>query len=350
MDKQPIKVFLDANVLIRIGRPPGGPIFERLVDLVNAGFISVKTTDLTKAEVTKKHVENDYNLIKEVGRPHFRGLVSELFDVKLPEVGKPQIRDAVAKKLEPEIEKMFAALKAKTLSIDDVKPSAVFTTYTQGTSFFAGDAKKDQFPDAFIFECLRPEASEETPLVVVSDDGDFNGPADGEEYISILKSVPDLFRQLGLEIDAPEIDEFLDENLVSIRELAEIELANWGLEATDVEDAYIEQTGIVDFELIELSAFGQMEEEGSILVVGTAKIEVAVSYTHPNWDDAIYDSEDKVLIPFEDVSGETVAELEADFSMNILVDEERNPIGVEEFRFRNDRFVWVELRDNPWEY
>ena len=349
MGEQPIKVFLDANVLIRTGRPPGGPIFERLVDLVNAGLISVITTDLTIAEVTKKHAENDYNVIKEVGRRHFRSLVSELFDVDLPEVGKSEIRDLLAQKLEPEIEKMFVALKAKILSIDDVKPSAVFKNYTEGTSFFAGDAKKDQFPDAFIFECLRPEASKETPLVIVSDDGDFDGPVDGEEHVSILKAVPDLFKQLGLEIDAPEIDEFLDENLASVLETAEAELAQWGLQAIDVEDAYIEQTGIVGFDLSEITAFGQVEEEGSILVVGTANIKVAVSYTHPNWDDAIYDSEDKVLIPLDDVSGDTIVELEAEFSMNILVDEEGKPTEIEEFRFRNDKFIWVNLY-SPWEY
>jgi hypothetical protein len=56
MKKNPIKVFFDANVVIQAGKPPGGPLFQRIVDLVDAGFIDVLTTDLTKTEVVKKHV------------------------------------------------------------------------------------------------------------------------------------------------------------------------------------------------------------------------------------------------------------------------------------------------------
>lgn len=40
------KVFLDANVVIGAGKPPGGPEIARIVDLVEAGLISVLTTDL----------------------------------------------------------------------------------------------------------------------------------------------------------------------------------------------------------------------------------------------------------------------------------------------------------------
>ena len=48
------KVFLDANIVIRTGKPPGGPEFERIVDLVDAEIISILSTDLTIAEVAKK--------------------------------------------------------------------------------------------------------------------------------------------------------------------------------------------------------------------------------------------------------------------------------------------------------
>ena len=64
----------------------------------------------------------------------------------------------------------------------------------------------------------------------------------------------------------------------------------------------------------------------------------------------MYDSEDKVLIPFEDVSGETEIILEAEFSMSILVDENGDPTEIEEFKFRNDKFVWVELNPDQLEY
>jgi hypothetical protein len=68
-----------------------------------------------------------------------------------------------------------------------------------------------------------------------------------------------------------------------------------------------------------------------------------VSFTHPNWDEAMYDSEDKVLIPFEDESGETEIELTIDVAMSIAVDEAGNPEEIEALRFRNSDFQYVTL-------
>ncbi|MBZ9974202.1 hypothetical protein [Mesorhizobium sp. BR-1-1-10] len=92
------KVFLDANVIIRAGRPPGGPLIDRIVDLVNADFVAVVATDLTLIEVAKKHADNDFNVIKDVGRQHFRRLVRETLGVELPEIGKDKLRQRLDEK------------------------------------------------------------------------------------------------------------------------------------------------------------------------------------------------------------------------------------------------------------
>ncbi|SRR5229473_3263007 len=59
---RPRKIFLDANVVIRAGKPPGGPLM-RVADLVNAGYMKVVTTDLTKVEIAKKHAASDFEAI-----------------------------------------------------------------------------------------------------------------------------------------------------------------------------------------------------------------------------------------------------------------------------------------------
>lgn len=343
MIQKPVQVFLDANVIIQAGKPPGGPIFARVVDLVKGGFISVLTTDLTKTEVAKKHIENDYNVIKEMGRAHFRKIAQVTLGVKLPEINKSEIKDTLSKKYVTDTEELFSALEAKTLSIDLIPPSVIFSAYAEENGFFSGEGKKHQFPDAFIFECLKTEASEQTPIIIVSNDGDYDEPSKNEEYISVLKSIPDLFKILGLEVEAPSIEAFLEAQHDQVLELVNSELNDWGLEAIDVEDAYIEETTVTEVELIELTSFGKVTTGSDILVIGTVRITADASYTHPDWSTAIYDSEDKVAIPFRDVSGETEIELEADFSMSILVDEDGEPTEIEEFRFRNDKFVWVTL-------
>lgn len=344
------KVFLDANVVIAAGKPPGGPILARVADLVEADLITVLTTDLTVTEVAKKHAENDYEVIKEVGRAHFRKIVEEVVGTALPDVTKAQMRAKLALAYDASTKAMFKSLGAKTLGIDDIKPSKVFAAYAAGEGFFTGEGKKDQFPDAFIFECLKAEASKKEPVIIVSNDGDYVKPVGGEKHISLVKSLPDLFKVLGLEIEAPEVGNFLEEHKAELVEAADAELADWGLIA-DVEDAEIDETTVTDIEVKDLTTFKPSEEGGSILVVGRMSVKANVSYTHPNWDEAMYDSEDKRLIPFEDVSGETEVTLDVDVSMSIGVDEDGDPSEIEELRFRNSDFQYVELHPyDPYEH
>ena len=50
---------------------------------------------------------------------------------------------------------MFRSLRAETLSIDSAGPSVVFDAYARKAGLFGDDAKKDQFPDAFIFDAME---------------------------------------------------------------------------------------------------------------------------------------------------------------------------------------------------
>ena len=65
----------------------------------------------------------------------------------------------------------------------------------------------------------------------------------------------------------------------------------------------------------------------------------------------MYDSEDKVLIPFENVAGEKDVELKLDFSMTIMTDEEGVPVQIEELQITSESFLWVEISHyDPYEY
>ncbi|MFI4934730.1 MAG: PIN domain-containing protein [Caulobacterales bacterium] len=343
MPKTTLKVFLDANILIGAGKPPGGPEIVRVIDLVDAGLVTVLTTDLTITEVAKKHVQNDFDAIKEISQPHFRKIVEGATGVVLPDLKRPQLRQKLKAAYDESTAEMFKSLKAKTLAIDEVKPSVVFNAYAAGEGFFSGDGKKDQFPDAFAFECLKKEASKKEPVIIVSKDGDFAGPVESAKNISLVKSLPELFAALGLEMKVPEIDEFVEMHNDDLIKLVDQELNNWGLSSDDVMDAEIDEITVNSIEVKKLTAFRPTEEGDSILVVGKLDVQALVSYTHPNWDEAMYDSEDKVLIPFDDVSGESEVELTVDVSMSISVDDDGDPDSIEGLSLRNSDFQYVTL-------
>jgi len=346
MPKGQPQVFLDANIVIRAGKPPGGPEIERVGDLVDAGLIRVLATDLTIAEISRKHSANDFDVIKEVGRSHFRRIVEDTLGAKLPTVTKSEIKAVLDKKYAESTSAMFKSLKAKLLEIDAVKPSTVFASYAAGSGFFSGEGKKDQFPDAFTFECLKAVATDKSPVIIVSDDGDFDAPAKQEANILVLRSLPDLFKHLGFEMAAPPVAEFLEENIDDLAKLVNSEVENWGL-IGDVEDSEIYEVLVDEIEIERIAAFKPVDEGDSLLAIATLKVNARASFTHPDWDTASYDSEDKVLIPWDDVNGEADLEFSVDVSISIAVDEDGNPEEFDTLNFRNSDFQYVTL--HPFE-
>jgi hypothetical protein len=346
MPKIKPQVFLDANIVIRAGKPPGGPEIFRVVDLVDADIISVLTTNLTISEVSKKHSANDFNIIKEIGRPHFREITKYAIGFELPSVTKPKIKAALDERYSASVAAMFNFLKARVLDIDTVKPSSVFASYANGSGFFSSESKKNQFPDAFTFECLKAVATHNAPVVIVSDDGDFDIGAKQEDNITVLKSLPDLFKHLGFEMAAPAVKEFLEESYDDLVELVNSEVESWGL-VGDVEDSEIYDIMVDEVEIEKLAAFEPVEKGDSLLAIATLGVRARASFSHPDWDTAFYDSEDDVLVPWGNVSGKTVLEFSVDVSISIVVDEGGNPSGLEMLSFRNSDFQCVTL--SPFE-
>ena len=318
---------------------------QRIGDLVDGGFIELITTDLTIAEVVRKHAENEFKHLSEITRPHFRTLVNEYFKIELPAIDGETLKQNISKKYQGQVDKMFDGLNAKILKIDDVKPSAVFDTYDKGKDFFSGEGKKDQFPDAFIFERLKSETSAETPITIVSRDGDFKLPVVATKNFELVESIANLFGSLGLTFKSPDVNEFLDSKEAEFLQLVDTELKDWGLDANDVEDAYIEVDEVTNVEIENFVAFKSTEEGGDILIVGNITVDASISYTHPDWANAPYDSEDKRLIPMEDVSGTTDVTLNTSFSLSISVDDNEKPEEFDRFGFTDTdaKFKYVEL-------
>jgi hypothetical protein len=347
---RPHRIFLDANVLIRAGKPPAGPPIPRVADLVDAGYVKVVTTDLTKIEVAKKHAGNDFELMGDLTRRRVRDLADEILGVKLPEISPTDLHGRLLKKYQASVEKMFTSLRAETLSIDSVKPSVVFDAYARKTGLFDDDAKKDQFPDAFIFEVLKAAATKDDPVTIVSDDKDFAVAITDAEHITRLKSIADLFAELGLTIEAaPDVEDFVASNLDEIATVHD-ELNQWGLQVSDVDEAEIDESTVENVRFVDFRTFRTAGQGKAILVVGRIEMDVKVSYHHPDWDTATYDSEEGVLLPHHTVEGEKNINVEAHFNMKLKVDQHGKPTSIAEFSFDDDNFVWVSIGPDDFDY
>lgn len=344
------KIFLDANVVIRAGKPPGGPLIARISDLVDAGYVNVVTTDLTKIEIAKKHAINDLEVLSGLTKRRVRDLSYEILGVIIPEISIQDLHSRLITKYKTSVDKMFNLLRAETLSIDNVKPSVVFDAYLHQTGLFGDDAKKHQFPDAFVFEALRTSATKEVPLTIVSDDKDFAAVVRQTDNIDLLKSIGDLFAAFGLTIEAaPDVEDFVQGHLEKIVDAVNNELNQFGLQVDDIEEAEIDEATVENVNFIDFRTFRTVGDGKDVLVVGRVVMDVHVSYHHPDWDTAVWDSEDRVAVPLHDVAGEKNIDVEANFNMTLKVDHLGKPTSIGQFAFDDDNFFWVSIAPNDFD-
>ena len=145
-------------------------------------------------------------------------------------------------------------------------------TSTKEVFFAKGSGKKHQFPDAFVFERLKEESSQNEPLIIVSRDKDFEQPVNDHIDISLVKSIPGLFSELGLVLEDPKIEEFLEQNHRVLIEMVNDELSNWPLEG-DIEDSVITEADVADVEIQKIIAFKSAQNEGPNIGSGEVSCE-----------------------------------------------------------------------------
>ena len=273
MDNRPITVYFDASSFIAVGAPPGNVAFRRLVDLVHHGFIAVVTTDLTTKEVINHHTRETFNTLRPLANPRFQRLAARHFDIDFPSLNNAKIRDRIRRDMTEGVQRMFQSLRAKILDIDVVSPSVIFEAYDMNEGLFNAENKKNQFPDAFIFECMKTIVSTDSPLLLVADDSDFDVPAKSEDNIDLIKSVSDLFAKLGLKQDQPafDLEPFLYDELMENTEF---------MAYVEFQDEYMDGSSVTTtchfIEFDSINAFQQIDEGAPLLLSVDATVELDV--------------------------------------------------------------------------
>lgn len=337
------KVFLDANALIdEVGKPPHGSVFARLIDLIDSEQIRMVTTNVTMAEAARKHTSRDFKEMKCICSPKLRHLVEETIDTEFPAVTEKQLWEALREKYSSLMENVFKIMNTKLLKIKDANANNVFWDYFNECGFFAaGGGKKHQFPDAFVFERLKKEASRSEPIIIVSKDKDFVQPVNDQKHIYLVKSLPDLFGELGLKLEDPDIAQFLAENHNEIERIVSDELLNRELQG-NLENSEITEIEVIEVNIDNTIAFKSADEKGPILVAGSFYVLTMVSFTHLQR----ITRHDPMDIDI--VENNNIIELPIDVSLSIAVDDNGNPTEIETLEFRNDRFANVTL--DPYEH
>ena len=321
MSAQSINVFFDASVAIRVGAPPGNLMFRRLADLVRLDLINVITTELTVDEIVRHHTDNAFGKLRPLADQGFRALTTKYVELYLPVLSEQSLFEGVRDRITDGVKLMNITLDATVLPIDDVKPSLIFAAYDRGEGLFVARNKKNQFPDAFIFERLKMFASAERPLLVVAVDGDFDAPAKTEDHIELVDSFEELFAKLGLLVEEPDPDwePFLYYDLMANEDFLAI------VEVDHVEcGEYTAKTICDSIDLVGMSAFKPISQHAPMLVNAEVSANLGVICQYK-------DGRDNQRLG----GSASVA-----FYANVQTDETGEPTEVTDFRAYQSRLTW----------
>jgi hypothetical protein len=323
----PTNVFFDANVII--GQKSESDVLTVIEKLVRFKVINIITTDHTITEIACHRALKDYELLKNLSLNEFKISAKTILNLNIDgDFSESYIKSKCIQYRISKTKNLFDSLNAKILKVDTVSPSDILTDYARREGFFASDSKKNQFPDAFIFATLSKIITDYNPLIIVSCDKDFdNCDVKKNKNITLLSSIDKLYNHLNLLIDAsPDLLLFFNDNLEQLAEVIQNKLSDDYFQV-DVEDAEIEEVQrIYDLNLNDIKNFESLTIDEHILVICEINFHADLYYRHPDWETAVYDSEDKVLIPWADeVSGITEQEFNLTIQIRILTDNSGNP-------------------------
>ena len=95
--------------------------------------------------------------------------------------------------------------------------------------------------------------------------------------------------------------------------------------------------------------YAPLTKKGDAILLGQAEVIANFDICHPNWDEAMYDSEEKVLIPFESITGEIESNLTISFAMSVSIKKGKLD-AIEKVQFTNEsEFIYIDFYpSDPW--
>ncbi len=303
-----LNVFVDSSIFIGKNYGYEHLSFVALKDAVLAGRANLLITDVTIEEV-KAHIDDDISkssqaLKKVRGAAKILRNIPTLIDSV---IFKDIDHASLGEQLSEQFEQFLIDAKAVTVPVSEANTKFVFDCYFKSAAPFGEGKKKSEFPDAFALSALNEWAeSMQEDVIVVSQDSDMNGIEGQFPHLSVVSSLEEFLNKVTSYFDelAPIAQQLLEDNLKEIENLLEERFQWLGFILTD-QDGDVNETRVI--EVGDISAYlislthGENGEpaEAQFELTTTIAFEADVSYD--NLETASYDSEDKVLIPWETV-------------------------------------------------
>jgi len=317
-------VFLDTQVFITGNYQFGWGSLKLVSDLAARGDIHLILTPIVIREV-RKHIKLDAKKANDsVKSLQNKGRI-------LRNLGFEQVfgyDDAdVETRLLDQFESFLKHSNATTVSIDPVKPSAVFEKYFAVSPPFGPKEKEKEFADAFSLEAIRIWADANgLQVFIVSEDGDHRTFCEGTANLIHLDKI-EMFLELLLSDDESRLKlahALVERVMDDVEKAIAKEFEDKGFLIMDEDGDVIEVT-VDNVELPGLYVVRM--EDNEIYVEFGSEIEYSADVSYKDPESWIYDSEEKAAIYLDTVEKTIKRSIEIDgyFSVHYETDPPYHP-------------------------
>lgn len=321
-------VFVDTESFVGSQFDFNSGRLKRLLDLAWTQRVRLVLPAVTKTELHKKLREKLDESVAAVQAVRGKAkMLSGSADPVCESLFAPLDREALVAELSGKLEAYLLEANVIVVAAADDALNRVLSAYFASEPPFGGSKKKHEFPDAIAVDTLREWCrSNDTEVYVVSHDGDLASSCSTAGPLLHLPDLKDLFALV--EAQDARAAALLDSALPLIRRQAQENFEASGFILAD-EDGDVQGVSVTDFRI--LSARVQDVQEARVLFEAEAEVDCEAEVRYDDYSTASYDSEDKVLIPWNDIEatlertieltlyGEIVAE-SADLSVIESVD------------------------------
>lgn len=295
-------IFIDASIFIGQNYNYQSAVFENLARLAESGQARVFVTDIVVREV-RAHIAEDVAKAKHASSKFrkdariLRNLDGAPFDDMFSEFDEESAAAALNAQLDAFLEK----IGANVLPTSDVSIEKVFDKYFDKSPPFGEGKKKSEFPDAFTVEALDTWCvSENERMYVASTDPDLASACEQNDRLIALEKVSAFVSivQYHDDVLTPLILQKMGDHLELIQDsISEsfCEQEFW----LDDQEGEVEEVQVTEFVAEEFLVLEASEDQAVVDVPYNLKYLAGVAYD--DMDSAIYDSEEKVLIPLHTI-------------------------------------------------
>jgi hypothetical protein len=305
------------------------PKLKRLRQLGASGAINIYATDTVVGEVRADIAEKMAAAAK--GLSDFRGKAEILQGFATGNVAPyflPITERELAERANAIWNDFLASANVTVFDSSSIDVRALLEAYFAGSPPFGAGKKKSEFPDAISTLSIdRWAANTAEAIYVISGDPDFTRWCESRPYVHHLNGISaflDIFNKAEKEELLGLVEEIYEREQEKIESIIRDSFLNCEFEYPERANAEVNDVVIKYLSINEMSVIEA--ESGSASLSIQVQIEFTALISGPNYEDAIWDREDKKYVYIPDFDQEMDFNENYDVSLELVFDPESEEI------------------------